>query len=65
MTYKGGTPTAQSCIEQLKDLEALVDIYSKEWLAANPEALKSIAASGELDAQIEAASIKLRDGFTK
>ena len=37
MTYKGGTPTAQSCIEQLKDLEALVDIYSKEWLAANPD----------------------------
>jgi hypothetical protein len=36
MTYKGGTPTAESCIEQLKDLEALVDIYSKEWLAANP-----------------------------
>ena len=37
MTYKGGTPTAQSCIEQLKDLDVLVDIYSKEWLAANPD----------------------------
>jgi hypothetical protein len=37
MTYKGGTPTAQSCIEQLKKLEALVDVYSNEWLAANPD----------------------------
>ena len=37
MAYEGGTPNAQSCIEQLKQLDALVDVYSNEWLAANPD----------------------------
>ena len=42
-----------------------VEVASEKELVPTLEALKSIAASGELDAQIEAASIKLRDGFTK
>ena len=42
-----------------------VEIASEKELVPTLEALKTIAASGELDAQIEAASIKLRDGFTK
>ena len=42
-----------------------VEIASEKDLVPTLEALKTIAASGELDAQIEAASIKLRDGFTK
>ena len=42
-----------------------VEIASEKELVPTLEALKSIAASGELDTQIEAASIKLRDGFTK
>ena len=42
-----------------------VEIASDKELVPTLEALKTIAASGELDAQIEAASIKLRDGFTK
>lgn len=37
MTYKGGTSTAKSCIEKLKQFNALVDVYSNEWLAANPD----------------------------
>lgn len=37
MTYTGGTPNARACIEQLKQLNALVDVYSNEWLAANPD----------------------------
>ena len=37
MTYTGGTPTAQACIAQLKAKGALVDVYSNEWLAANPD----------------------------
>lgn len=37
MTYKGGTPNARACIEQLKQLDALVDVYSDEWLAANSD----------------------------
>jgi hypothetical protein len=37
MKYKGGTPTAHACIEQLKQLSALVDVYSNEWLSANPD----------------------------
>ena len=42
-----------------------IEIASEKELVPTLEALKTIAASGELDAQIEAASIKLRDGFTK
>jgi len=42
-----------------------VEIASEKELVSTLEALKTIAASGELDAQIEAASIKLRDGFSK
>jgi hypothetical protein len=37
MTYTGGTSTAQACIDQLKAKGALVDVYSNEWLAANPD----------------------------
>ena len=42
-----------------------VEIASEKELVPTLEALKTIAVSGELDSQIEAASIKLRDGFTK
>ena len=42
-----------------------VEIASEKELVPTLEALKTIAASGELDTQIEAASIKLRDGFSK
>jgi len=42
-----------------------VEIASEKELVPTLEALKTIAASGELDSQIEAASIKLRDGFSK
>jgi hypothetical protein len=37
MTYTGGTPNARACIEGLSSTGALVDIYSNEWLAANPD----------------------------
>ena len=37
MTYTGGTPHARACIENLKSEGALVDVYSNEWLAANPD----------------------------
>ncbi len=36
MPYTGGTPTAKTCIKQLTELGALVDIYSKQWLDAHP-----------------------------
>ena len=42
-----------------------IEIASEKELVPTLEALKTIAASGELDTQIEAASIKLRDGFSK
>ena len=37
MTYTGGTPNARACIEHLRSIGALVDVYSNEWLAANPD----------------------------
>lgn len=37
MEYKGGTLEARACISQLQALGALVDVYSHEWLAANPD----------------------------
>ena len=42
-----------------------IEIASEKELVPTLEALKSIAAAGELDAAIEAASIKLREGFAK
>jgi len=42
-----------------------IEVASEKELVPTLEALKTIAATGELDAQIEAASIKLREGFTK
>ena len=36
MPYTGGTHAAQACIKQLKELGALVDVYSKQWLDAHP-----------------------------
>jgi hypothetical protein len=42
-----------------------IEVASEKELVPTLEALKTIAASGELDAQIEAASIKLREGFGK
>lgn len=42
-----------------------VEVASEKELLPTLEALKTIAASGELDAAIEAASIKLREGFGK
>lgn len=37
MAYQGGTVAARECIFKLKQLGALVDAYSHEWLAANPD----------------------------
>jgi hypothetical protein len=42
-----------------------IEVASEKELVPTLEALKSIAAAGELDAAIEAASIKLREGFAK
>jgi hypothetical protein len=36
MPYTGGTAAAKTCIKQLTELGALVDIYSKQWLDAHP-----------------------------
>jgi len=37
MAYTGGTAAAQECIAQLNSLGALVDIYSRNWLATHPD----------------------------
>lgn len=37
MSYKGGTPKAQACLERLKELGSLVDVYSHAWLVSNPD----------------------------
>lgn len=37
MTYTGGTAAARECIAKLTELGALVDVYSKQWLSANPD----------------------------
>jgi len=42
-----------------------IEVASEKELLPTLEALKTIAAAGELDLQIEAASIKLREGFGK
>jgi len=42
-----------------------IEVASEKELVPTLEALKSIAAAGELDAAIEAASVKLREGFGK
>ena len=42
-----------------------IEIASEKELVPTLEALKSIAAAGELDAAIETASVKLREGFGK
>jgi hypothetical protein len=42
-----------------------IEVASEKELVPMLEALKSIAAAGELDAAIEAASVKLREGFGK
>jgi hypothetical protein len=42
-----------------------IEVASEKELVPMLEALKTIAAAGELDAAIEAASIKLREGFGK
>lgn len=42
-----------------------IEVASEKELVPTLEALKTIAASGELDAAIETASIKLREGFGK
>lgn len=36
MAYQGGTDAVRECISKLKQLGALVDVYSHQWLAANP-----------------------------
>lgn len=41
-----------------------IEVASEKELVPMLEALKTIAASGELDLQIEAAANKLREGFT-
>ena len=35
MAYKGGTRNVKICIERLKELNLLIDVYSNEWLAKN------------------------------
>ena len=40
-----------------------IEVASEKELVPTLESLKAIATSGELDLQIEAASIKLREGF--
>jgi hypothetical protein len=42
-----------------------IEVASEKELVPMLEALKTIAAAGELDAAIEAASVKLREGFGK
>ena len=42
-----------------------IEVASEKELVPTLEAVKSIAASGELDAAIETASVKLREGFNK
>lgn len=42
-----------------------IEVASEKELVPTLESLKAIATSGELDLQIEAASIKLREGFGK
>lgn len=42
-----------------------IEVASEKELVPTLEALKSIAAAGELDAAIETASVKLREGFAK
>jgi hypothetical protein len=42
-----------------------IEVASEKDLVPTLEAVKTIAANGELDAAIEAASIKLREGFGK
>lgn len=42
-----------------------IEVASEKELVPTLEALKTIAATGELDLQIEAASTKLREGFKK
>ena len=42
-----------------------IEVASEKELVQTLEALKTIALSGELDAAIETASIKLREGFGK
>ena len=37
MAYQGGTVAARECISKLKQLGALVDVYSHEWLATQPQ----------------------------
>jgi len=36
MIYKGGTQAGRNCISKLTQLGALVDVYSNQWLARNP-----------------------------
>jgi 2-methylcitrate dehydratase PrpD len=42
-----------------------IEVASEKELVPTLEAIKTIAAAGELDAAIETASIKLREGFGK
>jgi hypothetical protein len=42
-----------------------IEVASEKDLVPTFEALKTIVTSGELDLQIEAASVKLREGFGK
>jgi hypothetical protein len=37
MGYSGGTVAARECISKLKQIGALVDVYSNEWVEANPD----------------------------
>lgn len=52
-------------IVEISKGKAAVEISSTNELVATLETLKKAVEAGELDVQIEAASLKLREGFTK
>ena len=50
---------------ELSKGKTAIEVASPEALIEALEAVKAAVAAGELDGQIEAASIKLREGFGK
>ena len=52
-------------IIELAKGKSAIEVASSEALIEALETVNSAALAGELDAQLESASVKLRDGFTK
>ena len=46
-------------------VKTVVEVASTEQLVPTLELIKQAVEAGELDAQMDAASVKLRDGFGK